>query len=227
MPSEQKGAYGGHLALFHGNPSGSTRVISGPTWRFEGRPVVASSMSFDAEAELAGPVARWLEEAGFEVQAEVPILGRRADLVGLRPDALAAVELKMRDWRRAFRQALSYQLGTDYAWIAMPLAAASRAYRERWRFEDERIGLMAIDDRGGVRVPIAAVASPRLLPFLRTTILDLCQGTLDADSGDAETALDDAEIGTPGEGEDWGLISFSPRQGVRSPCVKSFRNRTF
>jgi hypothetical protein len=146
-------------------------------------------VSFDVEAELAGPVTRWLEYAGFEVQVEVPILGRRADIVGSRDDAVAAVELKMLDWRKAFRQALSYQLGADYAWVAMPLAAASRAYRQRWRFEDEGIGLMAVDSRGGVRVPIPAVASPRLLPFVWTTILDLCKGTSEADAENARPRL--------------------------------------
>jgi hypothetical protein len=40
----------------------------------------------------------------------VPILGRRADLIGTRDDALVAVELKLRDWREALRQAIAYQL---------------------------------------------------------------------------------------------------------------------
>jgi hypothetical protein len=82
----------------------------------------------------------------------------------------------MHDWRGALRQALAYQLAADRAWVAMPLAAASRAYRNRWRFEAEKVGLLAIDDQGGVRVPIPAGDSPRLLPFLQTKILDFCNG---------------------------------------------------
>lgn len=105
------------------------------------------------------------------MQLEVPILGRRADLVGARNDALVAVELKMRDWGEALRQATAYQLGADRVWVAMPLAGASSAHRQRWRFEAEGIGLLAVDDRGNVREPIPARPSPRLLPFLRERVL--------------------------------------------------------
>lgn len=111
-----------------------------------------------------------MEAAGYRVEAEVPVLARRADLVGTREDHLVAVELKMRDWREALHQAVAYQLAVDWAWVAMPLAAASTAYRHRWRFEAERVGLLAVDDRGRVRVPIPARSSPRLLPFLRERV---------------------------------------------------------
>lgn len=78
----------------------------------------------------------------------------------------------MRDWREALRQATAYQLAANRVWVAMPLAGASSAYRERWRFEAEQVGLLAVDDRGQVRVPIAAGPSPRLLPFLRERVLN-------------------------------------------------------
>ncbi len=109
--------------------------------------------------------------SGYSVDAEVPILGRRADLIGTRDDALVAVELKLRDWREALRQATAYQLAADHTWVAMPLGAASSAYRARWQFDAEGIGLLAVDDRGNVRAPIAAQPSPRLLPYLRERIL--------------------------------------------------------
>lgn len=107
------------------------------------------------------------------MDTEVPILGRRADLVGAREDGLVAVELKMRDWREALRQAIAYQLAAERSWIAMPLAAAWPAYRQRWRLEAERVGLLVVDDHGGVRTPVAAGPSPRLLPFLRDRILPM------------------------------------------------------
>src|SRR5437899_5785955 len=53
----------------------------------------------------------------------------------------------------------------------MPLSSASRAYHQRWRFEAERVGLLAIDERGGVRAPIPAGPSPRLLPFLQERLV--------------------------------------------------------
>ncbi len=133
---------------------------------------IGGCMGFTLEAELAAPVRAWLEAAGYRVSAEVPILGRRADLIGAREDSVVAVELKLRDWREALRQALAYQLAADQAWVAMPLAAAASAYRARWHFESERVGLLAVDDAGNVRAPIPASASPRLLPFLQQRILE-------------------------------------------------------
>ncbi len=130
-----------------------------------------AATAFSLESELLPPVVAWLHEGGYRVAAEVPILGRRADLVGAREQTLVAVELKMTDWREALRQALAYQLAADRVWVAMPLAAASAAYRQRWRFEAENVGLLAVDERGGVRTPIAAGPSPRLLPYLRERVL--------------------------------------------------------
>ena len=132
---------------------------------------IGEAVSFRLETELVEPLAAWLEDAGFLVHMEVPILGRRADLVGLRADSVIAIEMKMHNWAQALRQAVAYQLAADWAWVAMPLAAASRAFRERWRFEADKVGLLAIDDTGRVRAPILAGPSPRLLPFVRETVL--------------------------------------------------------
>jgi hypothetical protein len=145
-------------------------VTSDRTPFIRGSPI-GGPTPFTLEAQLVEPVTAWLEAAGYRVDVEVPILGRRADLIGARDDALVAVELKLRDWGEALRQAIAYQLAADRAWIAMPLAAASSAYRQRWRFEAEGVGLLAVDDRGTVRTPVPAGPSPRLLPFLRERIL--------------------------------------------------------
>ena len=129
-------------------------------------------MPFRLEADLCGPITGWLHDAGFAVRAEVSILGRRADLVGLRGTNVTAIEMKLDRWAEALRQAIAYQLAADRVWVAMPLAAAFRPYRERWMFEAQGVGLLAVDDRGRVRSPIPAAPSPRLLPFLREKVLD-------------------------------------------------------
>ena len=132
-------------------------------------------MAFRGESDLREPLATWLCDEGFDVRMEVPILSRRADLVGSRGATVAAIEMKMHRWGEALRQAIAYQLGADLVWVAMPLAAASKAYRERWTFEAEGVGLLAVDDRGHVRGPIRAAASPRLLPFVREKLLETLQ----------------------------------------------------
>jgi len=124
------------------------------------------------ESELLDPVTTWLQDAGFDVRLEVPILCHRADIVGSRGRALEAIELKLHQWPKAIRQAVAYQLAADRAWVAMPLTAATLAYRQRWIFEAEGVGLLAVDDRGRVRCPIPARESPRLLPFVREKVLE-------------------------------------------------------
>ena len=153
-------------------------------------------MSFRLESELARPITAWLEEAGFRVRMEVPILGRRADLLGLRPGSVMAIEAKMSRWAQALRQAMAYQLGADQSWVAMPLAAASRAYRQRWHFEAENVGLLAIDDRGRVRTAISAGPSPRLLPFLRDKILqETVPENLTKNEDDIRSEFDRDQVG--------------------------------
>jgi len=126
-----------------------------------------------AEAQLEAPLVEWLRIGGFEVAREVPVFGRRADLVAARGGRVAAVELKLVDWREALRQAIAYQIVADEAWVAMPLVSAARAYREAWRFEAEGVGLLAVDDVGRVRLPILARDSPRLLPFAQAALRTL------------------------------------------------------
>src|SRR5947199_8146150 len=133
---------------------------------------ISGLVAFRCEADLREPVATWLRDAGFEVRLEVPILGRRADLVGSRGTSVTAIEMKMHRWAEALRQAIAYQLAADRVWVAMPLGAACRAYRQRWTFQSEGVGLLAVDDRGRVRSPIPAGPSPRLLPYLREKVLE-------------------------------------------------------
>src|SRR5881409_1487641 len=132
-------------------------------------------VTFHFESDLREPVATWLRDAGFDVRIEVPILGRRAGLVGSRGTSVTAIEMKMHRWAEALRQAIAYQLAADRVWVAMPLDAASRAYRQRWTFQSEGVGLLAVDDRGRVRSPIPALPSPRLLPFVREKVLASCR----------------------------------------------------
>lgn len=56
---------------------------------------------------------------------DVPLLGRCVDLVFIQDGALVTVEFKMRDWRRAIKQARDHQLGSDYAYICMPKRKAA------------------------------------------------------------------------------------------------------
>jgi len=148
-------------------------------------------VAFRLESDLREPVATWLRDAGFDVRLEVPILGRRADVVGSCGTTVTAIEMKMHRWAEALRQAIAYQLAADRVWVAMPLGAACRAYRQRWTFQSEGVGLLAVDDEGRVRSPILAAPSPRLLPFVRDKVLESWRsdGSLSQFPGDVELSF--------------------------------------
>ncbi len=116
------------------------------------------------ESDLLLPVRSFLEARGYAVRSEVPVGGRRADLVGVS-GTIAAVELKLKNCPGALRQSMAYQLGADFVWVAMPFASAAESLRYRDRFEQEGVGLLAVI-REECRELIEARPSPRLLPPL-------------------------------------------------------------
>ena len=100
------------------------------------------------------------------VYGEVEIAGRWADLVAVSDEEVVAVELKLRAWREAIRQAIAYQLGADRSFVALPLARAQDAHRHRFAFEREGVGLLAVDASARVRTVLPAASSPRRMPFI-------------------------------------------------------------
>lgn len=128
------------------------------------------------ERNLLGPVASHFVGLGYEAFAEVEIAGRWADLVAVSDEEVIAVELKLRAWREAIRQAMAYQLGADRAFVALPLGRAHQAYRGRLAFEREGIGLLAVDDRGSVRMILPPSSSPRRMPPLTDAVREALRG---------------------------------------------------
>src|SRR5437870_9443410 len=99
------------------------------------------TVAFGVESDLREPVATWLCHEGFDVRMEVPILGRRADLVGSRGTTVAAIEMKMHRWVEALRQAIAYNseptsFGLRCRWRTHPghIASAGRSRRRESDF---------------------------------------------------------------------------------------------
>ncbi len=122
------------------------------------------------ERDLAGPVASHFRDLRYAVFGEVDIAGRWADLVAISEEEVVAVELKLSAWREAIRQAMAYQLGADRAYVALPLDRAQRAYRDRFEFEREGVGLLAVDDVARVRTVLNPTPSPRRFPPLTDSL---------------------------------------------------------
>lgn len=117
------------------------------------------------ELHLRGPVVAHFEGQGRLVVPEVPVTGRRADVVAVGAEDLIAIELKLWRWRQAFRQALAYQVWAERAYVCLPLSRALDAWRHRDRFESEGIGLLAVV-RDEVRTLLPARPSSRRFPPL-------------------------------------------------------------
>ncbi len=123
------------------------------------------------EELMSRPVSEHFRSLGYQVYREAKVAGRWVDILAVGKE-IVAVELKIRNWREAFKQAMSYQLGAHYALVAMPLDHVFPSMRSRHLFEREGVGLMAVSSvAGGVRILIDPQASPRLMPFVLDGVL--------------------------------------------------------
>ncbi len=101
--------------------------------------------TFCKESALLAPVQRSLRRRGFgHQQDEVQFFEYRIDLYGYAASeqTTVAVELKLSRWKRAFEQALVYQLCADYVYLALPWQAAKRV--EVPLLEEHGLGLIGV-----------------------------------------------------------------------------------
>jgi hypothetical protein len=88
--------------------------------------------------------------------AEVPFFGKHIDLVfGTATLArLYAVEIKLRDWRSAFKQAALNQLAAQLSYVAVPLSLAKRlAQCESSLFASYDVGLIGVGQSAEILIP--------------------------------------------------------------------------
>ncbi len=122
------------------------------------------------EAELRAPVADFFLREGRAVHHEVPINGRIADLVASGRD-LIGVELKLADWKRGLRQAMSYQLACTKSYLCLPFGRALKMSYKAHYFQREGVGVLGcFPGTGEVRIVIESRPSPRLLPYMASSI---------------------------------------------------------
>ncbi len=101
------------------------------------------------ESSLLEPVAGYIKRKGFHVQCtELPFYQRSVDIYGFSriKDKTIAIELKLHKWKKAFQQALIYQLCADETYIAMPQKYAFRADFDL--LSEHGIGLISVSGIG-------------------------------------------------------------------------------
>lgn len=130
-------------------------------------------MSQLKEIHLLGSLEAFFAEHGFETFTEVRMINRWVDLIAVGNGRIIAVEMKLDNWRQALRQALAYQLGADYSVVGMPLGKAIDAYRSRYYFRKEGVGLFGVRVRTPeVRVLIEPELSTRIMPTIRDNLFE-------------------------------------------------------
>jgi len=126
------------------------------------------------ESELAEPVGRYLATQGYDAFYEVYFNGRIADVIALKGDEVVAVELKLRDYRTAHRQAMAYQVGCHRSFVGVPLETALLALRkDRHAFEASGTGILAVDGASVREVLPARLHENRHLPFMADALRTL------------------------------------------------------
>jgi hypothetical protein len=123
------------------------------------------------EEDLKGGLKSFFRSHGYRAYTEVRMINRWVDLVAVKEDEVVAVELKISDWKQALRQAVAYQLGADYTFVAMPFKHACKAYKNRYWFQKEGVGLIAIrPHRKDIRILLEPERSGRLMPMVRDNL---------------------------------------------------------
>ena len=98
---------------------------------------------FYLELELIKPVSDYFKNQGYKVKHEIKIGFCRADLLAFKNDEVVAVELKLKDWKKAIVQVKNYKLAVDYVYLAVPLFRVFNILRKAEHIlKKEGIGLL-------------------------------------------------------------------------------------
>lgn len=130
------------------------------------------------ESDMYRPVADSEQFAGCTVVREARIADwslstKRIDMVAIRNRRMHAIELKVRDWRGALRQAYANLYAADYSYAALWHEASSRA--DHGIFRAHGIGLLKVKRRG-CEVALAPKRSPFVIPERRAYVWRYCRG---------------------------------------------------
>lgn len=97
------------------------------------------------ESRMFLPVERFLDPS-YQTKREVPIGSKVVDIYGVsRTDnGTVAVELKVDKWRRALRQAATYQVFADLSYVALYRSCICSALEHEQFFRKLGVGLMSV-----------------------------------------------------------------------------------
>jgi len=126
------------------------------------------------EAELTEPVARYFTRKGYRWQAkELQFYEYNIDIYGFSPtsDLTISVELKIKNWRRAFEQTLIYQLCSDLVLMALPKETIHRV--DQKLLEMEGIGLLCVGLNNRCQIILEPRRSDVIIDSYKSVNIDL------------------------------------------------------
>lgn len=107
------------------------------------------------EEQMGDPIISFVQREGYSVFPQIPLFIGKIDFVGINEDAeCLVIESKVKDWRKALKQALRYGYGAEKTYIALPTPTArnvARKYREM--FENYDVGLIEISKEVNILIP--------------------------------------------------------------------------
>ncbi len=120
------------------------------------------------EEALMVPVGNLWRRHGVRIAYEVPLFGRFLDMVVVHvPGPVVAIELKLRHWRQALKQAVVAQLAADQSYIAIWHEAAHRV--DHHLLNVSGVGLIVVEAQCA-RISLPAPPSPITLREHRDAI---------------------------------------------------------
>lgn len=106
------------------------------------------------EEQMGDPIISFAQREGYTVYPQIPLYIGKIDFVGINEDSeCLIIESKVKNWRKALKQALRYGYGAEKAYIALPTPTArnvARRYREI--FENYEVGLIEISDEVSILI---------------------------------------------------------------------------
>ena len=135
-------------------------------------------MRLRKEVELTNPVALYFHRKGYRWQAtELQFYDYNIDIYGFSrvSDLTVSVELKIKNWRRAFEQALVYQLCSDLVFMALPKETVHRV--DQTMLEAEGIGLISVAENNRCQIIVKPRSSHVMNDSYRRHNIDMLRQT--------------------------------------------------
>lgn len=119
------------------------------------------------EIELFPAVEQYYQREGYNVEREVPMRSRVIDIICRNCEEIIAIEIKVRNWKKALRQAIIYQLCANKTYVAL-------CHKYLGGVESDfflKYGVGLIEVNGSISINIESKRNVAVNPFYKDAII--------------------------------------------------------